>query len=351
MKKIIIAVAFVFILIFIAHTVAAASEDLTSSRGRTIQSALSAVKIGGGISAGYFYASNPGEDTDDDAFLLSNFLVEVSSGDENLPVRFSGAFGETSTPSILGAPENNTDLKIEYASLMMKPFDGLGIEAGLLQPNAGFENTYTFNNRNIILGAVASQQPYNAYGARVGYEVDELSFWGGYYKQRLDEEEYNSPDYAWEAGMSATISDNNLSVYNYHIQGQRNLLGVVIERSIEDVDLALNIDYWSWDNDTSAVYGSDSSIGAAFYICPNFGSVSIPLRLEYINQDKRGTYIESPSAKRICAATVSPTYSFYENAYIRAESAYVKADSGFEDEDGRARNSRITFAVEIGFLF
>jgi len=351
MKKVIIQVTIVSLLFFVVSNGSASAEDSSPVENKTLQSALSAIKVGGGISAGYFYSSNPGEDTDDDAFLLTNLLVELSSADENLPIGFAAAFGETSTHSVLGTPENNTDLNIEYASITMYPADGLGIEAGLLQPNAGLECTYTFNNSNILLGAVASQQPYNAYGARVGYDVDEFSFWGGYYKQRLDDEEYDSPEYAWEVGMSASIAGNDFSVYDYHIAGKRNLLGAVVERTIENIDLAFNIDYWTWDNDVNELYGSESSIGAAFYFCPNFESISIPFRLEYINQDKSRIYIESTAAKQIYAATVSPTWHFNENAYIRAESAYVKADGGFADENGRTRDSRVNLAVELGFIF
>jgi len=351
MKKIIVQVAIVFLLFFIVSTGSASAEDSSPAENKTLQSALSAIKVCGGISAGYFYASNPGEDTSDDAFLLSNFLVEVSSADEELPVGFAGAFGETSSPSILGTPENNTDFKIEYAALAVEPVKDLGVEMGLLQPNAGFENTYTFNNMNVILGAVASQQPYNAYGARVGYDLRGIYLWGGYYKQRLDDEEYNSPDYAWEAGLSGSIAENDFSVYNYNIAGQRNLFGAVIERTIADIDLAFNIDYWTWDNDVKDLYGSESSIGAAFYICPNFGRLSIPFRFEYIDQDESRIYIENPTAKQIFAATVSPTWHFNESSYIRAESAYIKADEGFPDEDGNTRDNRINFAVELGFMF
>ncbi|MBN1625301.1 MAG: outer membrane beta-barrel protein [Deltaproteobacteria bacterium] len=351
MKNISIYFTSILLLLLITHTSAAMAEGSSSSDNRIVQSALSGIKVTGGISAGYFYASNPGEDTSGDQFLLSNLLVEFSSADEDLPMGFVGALGRTSTPSILDAPENNTDLMIEYASLAMKPLEGLGIEAGLLQPNAGFENTYTYNNNNIFFGAVASQQPYNAYGARLDYDIDEFSFSGGYYMQRLDDEEYNSPDYAWEIGVSAAISDNDLSVYNYHIAGKRNLLGAVIERTIEGVYLAFNIDYWTLDDDANEPAAGDSSIGAAFYICPSLGSISVPVRLEYINQDTSGIYIEDRSAKGIYAATLSPTYHFFENAYIRAESAYVKADSGFSDQDGHRRDSRIDLAVEIGFLF
>jgi hypothetical protein len=351
LQKSIIMFGIVYLLFFLIITGSALAEDSTPAENNTLQSALSAIKEGGGISAGYFYASNPGEDTSVDAFLLSNFLIEISSADEDTPVGFIGAFGETSTPSILGTPENNTELKIEYAALTIKPVKALGLEMGLLQPNAGFENTYTFNNKNVILGAIASMQPYNAYGARIGYDVSGISLWGGYYKDRLDDEEYNSPDHAWEVGFSGSIVGNDFSVYDYNIAGQRNLLGAVIERSIEGVDMAFNIDYWTWDDRVKDMYGSRSSIGAAIYICPNFGELSIPVRLEYIDQKKSQIYIESPDVKKIYAATISPTWHFNENIYVRAESAYVKADGGFADNTGNTKNSRISLAVELGFMF
>jgi len=350
MKKTIIHVHILLLAFFFLTAGSAFAESTPPVDNKTLQSGLSAVRIGGGISAGYFYASNPGEEISDDAFLLSNLLVEVSSADEDIPIGFVGAFGETSTPSVLGAPENNTDFKVEYASLSLKPVKHMGIEMGLLQPNSGFENTYTFNNKNVILGAVASQQPYNAYGARGSYEVGGISFWGGYYKQRLDDEEYNSPDYAWEAGINGSVAGNDLSIYNYHIYRQRNLLGVVIERSMDNIDFAFNVDYWTWDNDVNDVYGSESSIGVAFYICPIFGSFSIPLRLEYINQDKSEIYIESPATKQIYAATISPTWHFNENAYVRAESAYIQADEAFSN-DGQIKDNRINLAIELGYLF
>jgi hypothetical protein len=351
LQKGIIMFGIVSLLLFNTNAVLASEDDSDHADNKTFQSILSAVKLTGGISAGYFYASNPGEDASDDAFLLSNLLVEISSADETLPMGFIGAFGETSTPSILCTPENNADFKIEHASVTLKPITDLNLEMGLLQPNAGFENTYTFNNKNIILGAVASQQPYNAYGARIGYDRNGLFLWGGYYKDRLDEEEYNSPDYAWEIGVSGSVAENDFSIYNYHIDGYRNLFGAVIERTIKDVDLALNIDYWSWDDQMESLYGSKSSIGGAIYICPNLGNFSIPVRIEYIDQDEIQIYIEIPDTKHIFAATISPTWHFNENIYVRTEAAYIKADGAFADKNGYIKDNRINLALELGFLF
>ena len=95
------------------------------------------------------------------------------------------------------------------------------------------------------------------------------------------------------------------------------------------------------------LYGSRSSIGGAFYICPSFGRFSIPLRLEYIDQNKSQIFIESPT-KYIYTVTVSPTWHFNKKTYIRAETAYVRADEGFADKDGRIRDNRVNLAIEAG---
>lgn len=355
MKKVTILFRAVFILFLVIRTASAFADNSTSSDNEPLQSILSGLDLTGGISAGFFYASNPGKDTSDNEFLLSNFLVELSSTDEDFPLGFVGAFGETSTPSLFDTPETNNDFKIEYASLTFKPITDISLEVGLLQPNAGYENTYTFNNINIILGALASQQPYNAYGARLGYDMNGIFLWAGYYKKRLDEEEYEinglSPGNTWEVGLEGSVLDYNFSIYHYHLNGMKNLTGAVLERTIENVYLAFNIDYWNWDSGMKNFYKSKSAIGGAVYLCPQFGHFSIPVRLEYIDQGESGIYSENLYAKRIYAATISPTYRFRDNAYIRIESAYIAADKTFADKNDNSKNNRICLAAEVGYVF
>jgi hypothetical protein len=314
---------------------------------------IAGFNITGGISAGNFYTSNAGPATSDNQWLLSNMLVEISRQDKTAPVGFTAAFGQTSTPSILSTPENKNTVDIEYASLTLTPVNGLGVDVGLLQPSAGYENSYTYNNKNTFLGALASQQPYNAYGARVGYDFSGLNLCAGYYKDRLDDEEYvtdkSSPNESWELGLSATILDSKISLYHYHLESLRNLTGAVIEHSIGNVDLGLNIDYWQWDSRMKTTHGSDSSIGTALYFVPKFDKVSIPVRLEYIDQGQSGIYIDN--APEIYAATVSPTYHYNDHIYIRADAGYVKADKGFADENGTLKDDRVVLAAEVGFRF
>jgi predicted porin len=326
-----------------------------TKESRFLQSAISALEITGGISAGFFYASNPGEDASDNEFLLSNFLVELSPKDKTLPVGFVAAFGETSTPSLLDTPKNNNRFDIEYASLILRPIKGVGLETGLLQPNAGFENSYTYNNKNITHGVIASQQPYNAYGARLGYDFSSFHLCAGYYKDRLNDQEYaangsSSPD-SWEIGLGGSILDYKFSVYHYHLEGLRNLTGAVVEYTIRNIYLAFNVDYWVWEGSMRSVHTSESSIGGAIYVCPRFGKFSIPVRLEYIDQGESEFYIENIDSKHIYTATISPTYHILDNAYLRAELSYIKADGAFADKSGNLENERIYLAAEIGYRF
>ncbi len=316
-----------------------------------VQSVLSKLVLSGGISGGSFYTSNPGEDTPDSEFLLSNLLVEFSFEDEALPIEFMAAFGQTSTPSVIDAPENNKTLDIEYAGILLNPVDGLTLEVGLLGPNSGFEDTYTYANRNILLGAVASQQPYNAYGVKSGYETGGFSFWGGYYRDRLDKEEYNSPADAWEIGIGGELAGNDIGFYHYHAGGFRHLTGMVIERTIKTMGVGLNIDYWAWDEAMEDLYDSDTAIGGAVYVCRRFGDVSIPLRFEYIQQDESEIFIENAGTDDIFTVVITPTCHFGENAYARAEASWVLADGGFEDEDGGSEDSNVGLAVEFGVTF
>ncbi len=323
------------------------------SQGTAQPFSIAGFNFTGGISAGIFYTSHAGRDTSDSQWLLSNALFEISRQDKTAPVGFTAAVGETSTPSILSAPGNTNTLDIEYASLDLIPVKNLSVDVGLLQPNAGYESSYTYNNKNAFLGALASQQPYNAYGARIGYDLGGIDVCAGYYKGRLNSDEYvydgNTPNESWELGLSTTILESKVNLYYYHLESLRSLTGMVIEHSIAHVDLALNVDYWKWDSRIAAPNGDDSSIGAAFYITPRFGRFSLPVRLEYIHQGQSGIYLEN--APEIYAATVSPTYHFTDRVYIRADAGFVKADKGFTDENGTLKNDRAVLATEVGYTF
>jgi hypothetical protein len=329
--------------------------DSPTTEDNSMQSLLSGLQFTGGISTGTFYTSHPGEGKSDNEWMVSNLLLDVSSKDKSSPVGFTAAVGETSTPTILDSPGTTNSIDVEYASVDLRPVQGLTIAVGLLQPNAGYESSYTYNNKNAFLGAVASQQPYNAYGAQIGYEYREIRIMAGYYKDRLSNDEYvedgHSPDESWELGVSGTVADTSISIYHYHIDNQRNMTGAVIERTIGTVDLGFNLDYWRWDGSLADLHADDSALGGAFYVIPKFGDFSIPLRIEYIDQGKSAFYLDNENTHEIYAVTVSPTYHFSTHAYVRADFAYVRADNGFTNSDGSLKDEQMCLAAEIGYTF
>ena len=317
---------------------------------------LQGLSVAGGVSAGEFYLSHSGPESADDQLLLSNLLLEISNDSQQPPIGFTIAAGETSTPSLLGVPDNANDLDIEYAYLSVRPHEGTTIEAGLLQPDSGYEASYTYDNHNLILGAVASQQPYNAYGARLRQELGPLSLSAAYFNERLDDTEYapdggSAPDRSWEVVLGGTLAGWDYSLYHYHLAGRRNLTGAVIEQQGDRLLVAFDLDYWHWEQGEAPNGGRRYATGGALYLVPRFGEFFLPLRLEYIDQGTSGVYLEAAEAKTITTVTLSPTYNLTEQAYLRAEAAYVHAREGFAKDDGTPKDDRLALAMEVGYRF
>ena len=320
--------------------------------------------IGIGVSSGYFYANNTGE-SNKDKFMITNFLLTWDFTPSEIPFSFSTGIGGTATPSLLDNPYDSDaepDIDIEYADFTLGPEKDspLSLEVGLLQPNAGYEDTYTFNNKNITVGVLASQQPYNAYGARLNYSFsDSLNIYAGYYKDRKDSDEY-VVDYdgkefkgenAWEAGISGNLFNVDYTLYYYQLNNFRKLLGITLDKTFDNLYAALDVDYWNWDKRLSDYYGSKSSIGGALYISPTFGKFEFPLRLEYIHQGKSKIYIDNTDTDNIFAVTLTPTYHLTKNAYIRAEGSYIHAKDGFSNNSGNIKDNRYYLSSEVGLVF
>ena len=328
---------------------------------------LGDISLTGGLSGGYFAGNNEGEGGSKDNFVLTNLLLDISSEIKNGMFGFNLGLGGVTTPSVLGSPDDTIpDFRIQYAALNLKPIKslpGLAFEGGLLQPNSGYECTYTFNNRNVTVGALASQQPYNAVGARTTYSFNEdFKIWSSIFKHRLAGDEYETEygdglmknvqdSYSWEAGINDNIGGVGLSLYHYHLTDLRNLTGVAAEYTVDNVYMALNVDYWRWSSEMNRSFEDRSSVGAALYLAPSFKQFSLPLRLEYIQQGKSGIYLPSQDAEYIYAATFTPTYNFTDNVFIRTEGSYVHADDGFSDRKGRPKDDKFLFSAEFVVKF
>ncbi len=157
--------------------------------------------------------------------------------------------------------------------------------------------------------------------------------------------------YSWEAGVNDDIGGVGLSLYHYHLTDLRHLTGIAAEYTIDNLYMALNVDYWRWSSEMERYFEDRSSIGAALYLAPSFKKFSLPLRLEYIQQGKSRIYLPSEDAESIYAATLTPTYNFTDNVLIRTEGSYVHADHGFSDRKGRPKDDKFLFSVEAVVKF
>jgi hypothetical protein len=332
---------------------------------------LGTINITGGISGGYFITTNEGVGGEKDNFVLTNLLIDISSEMKNGLLGFNVGLGGVTPPSVFDAPNDTIpDFRIEYAAMTLKPIKslpGLSFEGGLLQPDSGYECTYTFENRNVTVGALASQQPYNAIGVRATYAFSEdFRIWSGIFKHRLDDDEYRieyedgygnvlsrgaQNSYSWESGITDSIGGVGLSLYHYHLTGLRHLTGIAAEYTMNNLYMALNVDYWRWSSEMERYFEDHSSIGAALYLAPSFKKFSLPLRLEYIHQGKSRIYLPIQDAEDIYAATITPTYNFTDNILIRTEVSYVHADNGFSDYKGKPKDDKFLFSAETVVKF
>jgi hypothetical protein len=325
-------------------------------------------ELSGGVSGGYFYTNNAGQEhgkNRESKFVLSNVLFDLNLESKDYPVSLDVGLGGVVTPSLVDNPDDSApSWGVEYADFSISPVENLTLEGGLLAPVAGYEDTYTYNNKNITVGVLASQQPYNAYGVRTTYSIkrlgilNEVDVYGAYYRNRKDEEEYctstTCPHDAWEAGISINLLDTDITLYHYHINGLRSLTGVVAEKEIGILYLGFNMDYWKWSNALRKREGINGvhSIGAALYVSAKVTkAIEFPLRLEYISQNKSRIYVDSEGAGDIYAITFTPTVYPTENTYVRVEGGYVHANNGFEDNYGNVKDSKYYLCAELGFKF
>ncbi len=305
------------------------------------------LKLTGGVSGGLFLYENsmthfltP--------FKINNLLVVLSLSDENegFTPGFVAAFGGTITPSLLESSHDfHPEPSIQYAYFTAEK-DGVSFEFGILPPLSGYEDTYTFNNKNITVGIVASQQPFNAIGGRINFsKFVDLSV--GFYRDRLDPEEYclgrKCPSTTYEIVMGKRIEPFTFTLYHYHVNNIRSLTGMVFELKKDAHYFAFNTDYWKWAN------SNEYSVASALYYSRMVkGGFEIPLRVEYVFRNG-DVYIFGPARKRIFSFTMTPTLHISDSTYLRFESGYVISRNSFV-VDCKRSSSLYEFSIEIGFV-
>ncbi len=310
----------------------------------TLTVANSDIEMSGGVSAGYFYTNNIGNDANNDYFTVSSFGIDLTSK-VNSAIGFTAGFGASGQPDLLDDSQPpSADFEVEYAWVSIKPIENLTLDAGKLTTNIGYELYHTYDNPNYTFGMVWYGQPFVYAGARATYTVTEGIDVYAEYNHDAGE--------AFALGSIGSIAGIDYAVSYYDYTANKNLVDVVLSTSVAGIDVALNADY-QWLDDSKKVSGNDdSAYGLALYITPKVSeAISIPVRLEYINQGTSDIY-KTGIGDNARSVTVTPTWAPSKNTYLRAEVAYVSTDKkGFVDDDGSLEDTRTFIGVEAGFRF
>ncbi len=326
-----------------------------------INVANSDIDLSGGITAGYFYSNNTGSSNHDD-FKVSNLIISLSSQPKNGGLGFTAAFGTILLPTLYdgGLTDNKAILNKGFGVLFgyatYAPVENLTLDAGLLTTNIGYEIATSFANPNITYGSVFYAQPFIYPGARITYTYKDFKFYAEVSKDKgyLDGKSSLPTSGAYAIGTLGSVYGINYALSYYDYTAYKNLIDLVLSKSINDnLDLALNFDY-QWLDKTAKQPGHDSTgYGVALYIIPKSGNLSLPLRVEYINDGSKGkTSGIYGGVATGYTFTLTPTYKPTKNTYIRSEVSYFKSDEKiFLDKSSNPKDSKTSVALEVGFLF
>jgi len=310
--------------------------------GGTITTATD-INLSGGMTAGYFYSNNTGSSNVDN-YQVSDFIVELSA-EAAEGVGFVGTLGTMAAITVLDGGVGNSPYAndFQYGWLTVAPAEGVTIEAGKLATKVGYEVAPSYGNPHATIAALWGGQPVYYPGVRLNYETGGMGFY-----VESNNDALGTADTAWAAGVSgqaAAVLDYSLSFYSYN--GYKQLVDVIVSTEVAGMPVAANFDYHKLE-EAPAPGADDTAYGVALYVTPTIGAVEVPVRVEFLNDGTSGVYgVDSATT-----FTITPTYHYTENSFVRAELSYVSSDNAiFKDENGVAEDTKTSFAVQAGFTF
>ncbi|WP_029519890.1 outer membrane beta-barrel protein [Persephonella sp. IF05-L8] len=314
-----------------------------AAQAGTLTVANSDIEMTGGVTAGYFYATNIGN-KNNDYFVVPNFAIDLTSKVNSI-IGFTASFGRVEQATLL-CPKAGEDATfgVDYAWVSIRPIEGLTIDAGKLTTNIGYELYHTYDNKNYIFGLVWNAQPVTYPGARATYSVmDGIDVYAEYNQDGRD---------AFAIGSLGSVAGFNYAISYYDYTAFKNLIDVVLSTEISGIEIGTNIDY-QWLDDTAKTPGNDdSAYGIALYLSTKIDVFEIPVRIEYVNDGTSEIY--SVAGNDAWTFTITPTWRPTQNTFLRAEFAYISTDKkGFPDDNGvlNQKDSRTVMGVEAGFVF
>jgi len=301
------------------------------------------INLNGGMTAGYFYTTNTGSNNNDN-YQVSDFMVELS-GEAAEAVSFVGAFGTMAGITVLDGGVNNSPYNygLQYGWLTVAPMEGLSVQAGLLATNVGYEVAPSYANPHATIAALWGGQPVYYPGVRVNYEAGDMGFYA-----EVNDDALGTATSAWAAGVNGAAGSLEYAVSYYNYNGYKDLIDVIVSADLGGIPVAANFDYHLLEN-APVSGGDDSAYGIALYATPSLSSnVAVPVRVEFLSDGNSGVYgVDSATT-----LTITPTYNFSDNTFVRAELSMVSSDNKiFADDNGNLEDTKTSFALQAGFIF
>lgn len=323
----------------------------TAAEAGSISLAGQDITLGGGTTGGYFYATDTGSKKQD-TIVVSDFITELSSEAKPGGVGFTAGLGVLTEPSVYNDELGGTgSYMFQYGWLSLKPVDNLEIDAGQLATNVGYEVAPTYANSNINLGLVWYGQPIYYPGIRATYSMGDMSVYAEVNKNTS----YGAKTGA-AIGASGKIGGVDALFSYFTNAGKVSIADFILSKTVGGVDLAVNADYQMKAEAVKTAGTDDAAYGIAFYATvPVMDKVTLPLRVEYVDDGTSGLYGlgGAGASNSAISFTVTPTYHFTDNTFVRAELAYVSTDKKgvFFDDKGNPTDSNTSVAVQTGYLF
>jgi len=313
----------------------------------SVKSANLDITLSGGASAGYFFSNNTGSGNEDN-FVVSDFIIELGSDSPKTgEVGFFGGYGNLAQVTVLNASGEGADADstLRYAWLSWVPVDNVTVEAGVLATKVGFEVANSYSNGNISLGSLWNAQPAYYPGARVSYDMGDISVYA-----EANNDGAAGGSKAFGVGLSGSASgvDYAINYFDADEGNSRNIIDLIVSTNVSGTDVGVNIDFHAFD-DKPAGADDDSGFGIAVYAVPTLApTITLPVRLEYISDGDSGIYGFDSGF----TLTATPTMNVGKHGFVRAEISYVTADNKmFADEDGKAEDTKTSFAFQVGYKF
>jgi len=332
-----------------AGTVLGLLIALPAAQAGSVTASSADITVSGGITGGYFRTANIGQKDVDD-YEVPDFLVELSTPSDGA-VGVTAAFGHLAQPTVWdgGVPANDpTSMNVQYGYVTVPAGAGVTVDAGVLATMVGYEVAPTYANANVLLGSVWNAQPVYYKGVRATWAGNGLNVFA------------EANDDPAVGGKSAVVGVNgSAGPVNYAVSydngfksysaGSKDILDIIVSGTLAGFDVAANLDYQKLDNQVSSL--DDSAYGLALYATfPVSGMTTIPVRLEYTSDGTSGIYGGVDSGYTF---TITPTYHYTENTFVRGEVAYFSASNDvFTKDDGvTATGSNTSFNLQGGVTF